>query len=60
MNEASEKENRVFNYLTEVDITSKLLDLADEEFTGKIIFEVNFFKGGISNMNVGLDKSIKL
>lgn len=60
MDEALEKENRVFNYLTEVDITSKLLDLAGEEFTGKIIFEVNFFKGGITNMNVGLDKSIKL
>ncbi len=60
MDPAVEKEYRVFDYVTEVDMTSKLLDLAAEEFTGKITFEFNFFQGGISNVNVGSDKSIKL
>lgn len=60
MDSASEKENCVFNYVSEVDLTSKLLDLAAEEFTGNIIFKVNFFKGGITNINEMLDKSIKL
>jgi hypothetical protein len=60
MNEASEKEYRVFNYLSETDITEELLKLAEKEFTGSITFKFNFFQGGISNVNVGLDKSIKL
>jgi hypothetical protein len=44
----------------EVGIEGKLFDLVREEFTGKVIFEFNFFKGGITNMNMRLDKSIKL
>ena len=60
MNSTSEKENRIFKYLSKVDITSKLLNLVEEEFTGKIIFGVNFYNGGITNINVSLDKSIKL
>jgi len=54
----TEKEVHVFDYMSQID--DKLVDLADNEYTGSIIFKINFFKGGVTNLNMITEKSIKL
>lgn len=42
-----------------VEIEKELAVLVKKEHTGNINFEVNMFKGGISNINVTKKRSVK-
>ena len=41
-------------------ITKELIALKNGQFTGNITFKVSFMLGGIGNMNIGINQSVKL
>ena len=38
----------------------EIQELIENEFSGNIIFQINLKEGNIYNMNVGLNKSLKM
>lgn len=50
-------EEELRDYLNKIE--EEIRFLYKGNFTGKIIFKVNFKEGGIANMNLGIDQSWK-